>query len=157
MTSACVSGITLMDVVYEIVHTWTDFWDIPRKGIANFQGWPHLYQSDYKDMEDSECSDTYWLRPVDSETSALALEDWEIWRRWETAFHSGETSLDTHPALPRDRARHAQIQALLKGRLEIDPIRAVRAEADFRKRNDPAWNGKGWPPLEVRWSVVADS
>jgi len=138
---------------YEVVHTMTNFWDGPRKGIANFQGQPHLYQSDYKDLE-SECSDTFWLMSVDSQTFALALEDWEIWRRWETAFHSGETSIDTHPALPQDRARYAEIQTLLKGRLELNPACAIRAQANFRTRDDPSWNGKGWAPLEVQWSVV---
>jgi hypothetical protein len=117
---------------YEIVHTMTDFWDGPREGIANFRGSPHVYQSEFNDGED-EYSDTFLLMPIDSKTFALALQDWEIWRRWETAFHSGETALDTHPALPKDRSLHTEIQDLLKGRLEIDLARASRARADFRR------------------------
>lgn len=150
-----IRGIIIMSDAYEIVHTMTDFWDGPRKGIANFQGRPHAYQSQFNDVED-EYSDTFLLMPIDSETFALALQDWEIWLRWITAFRSGETPLETHPALPQDRALHTEIQAMLKGRLEIDPTRAIRAEADFRRGDDPSGNGKGWSPLEVRWSIVAD-
>lgn len=28
----------------EAVHTFTDHYDKPRKGIADFESWPHLYE-----------------------------------------------------------------------------------------------------------------
>jgi len=131
-----------------------DYWDGPRKGIANFRGKPHLYESQFDESEENNWRETFLLTPVDPGTFELALEDWSIWRRWETAFHSGQASTDTHPALPQDRARHAEIAPVLDRRLKVDPARAIRATADFRRRDDPTWNGKGWAPMEVRWTVL---
>ena len=135
---------------FEPVHTLTDWYDGPRKGLADYRGVPHLFESEWRDGEDP-AADTFLLTPVPPDVLALALEDWAIWRRWETAFHRGLATRDTHPALPDDRARHDELERLLAGRLRTDPARAVRKAADFRPRNDPAWSGCGWRPLEVRW------
>lgn len=62
-------------------------------------------------------ADTFLLMPIDQETFALALEDWAIWRRWETAFQLGKTTQETHPALLEDKSRHEELKRLLKGRL----------------------------------------
>jgi hypothetical protein len=143
-----------MSGAYEIVYTETDFWDGPRKGIANFSGEPHLYESQFDESEENNWRDTFLLMPIDPETFEFAVEEWQIWRRWETAFYSGQTPKETHPALPEDRARYEEIAPLLERQLKVDSARAVRATAEFRRREDPTWNGKGWAPLEVRWTVV---
>ncbi len=140
----------LRDPVFEVVHTVTDFFDVPRGGIADYLGIPHLYQSEWNESEDNY-ADTYLLVPVDAETVAMATEDWAIVQRWQTAFQQGRTSVSTHPALPRDRLRHEEIQQLLQSRLVIEPALAVRKAAKFRRRADADWNGLGWAPLEVRW------
>jgi hypothetical protein len=146
-----------MNEEFELVHTMTDFWDKPRAGIANFRGAPHVYQSDYADTEgDDTKHDVYLLMPIDEETFALAMENWAIWRRYETAVHLGKTTSASHPALPEDRQRHEQIKPILNQRLSVDSARAVRADAEFRSRPDPTWSGKGWPPLEVRWTVLSE-
>jgi len=137
-------------VVFDIVHTVTDWCDGPRRGIADLCGQPHLFKSDWKDGEDMD-SDTFLLMEIDHSTFELALEDWAIWRRWETAFHQGNATQETHPVLPEDRQRHEELMLLLEGRLVADPARAIRMKAEFRVRNDPDWNGYGWHPLEVRW------
>jgi hypothetical protein len=136
--------------VVETVHTCTDWYDGPRRGIADFQGQPHVFESEWRDGEDMD-ADTFLLVPVDAETVRLAREDWAIWRRWETAFHQGRAGLDTHPALPEDRPRHEELRRLLEGRLAVDPAGAVRKAAEFRGRRDPDWSGYGFRPLEVRW------
>ena len=117
----------------EIVHTVTDYYDGPRGGIADFDGRPHAYKSLWDDSED-DWSDGFLLQPVDDETFRLAMEDWDIWSRWERAFHSGETTIETHPALPADRQRHDQIAAILKHRLRIEPDGAIRVRGKFTVR-----------------------
>jgi hypothetical protein len=141
---------------YELVYTMTDFWDRPRAGVANFRGSPHVYQSTYADTDEGheDDPDVCLLMPIDPETLRLALEAWAIWQRWETAFHRGQTTLETHPALPEDRERHRELKPLLDRQLAVDPERAVRAVGEFRRREDPNWNGIGWPRLEVRWTLV---
>jgi hypothetical protein len=137
--------------MFETVHTCTDWYDGPRRGVADLGGVPHLFESQWADGEYLD-NDTYLLTPIDLETLALALEDWAIWQRWVTAFHRGEATRDTHPALPADRPRHDELDRLLAARLMIDPGRSVRKFATFHVREDPAWSGYGWRPLAVEWS-----
>jgi hypothetical protein len=138
--------------MFEVVYTYS--WHSgPRKGIADFQGKPHVFKSEWADSEGGD--DSFLLMPIEREIFSLAIENWAIWRRWETAFHEGKATKETHPALPEDRQRHEEIKRLLEGKLEIDPSQAIRARADFRDRNDPNWSGKGWRPLEVRWEVLS--
>jgi hypothetical protein len=48
-------------------------------------------------------SDYYLVSPISAELLVLILEDWTVWMRWIAAFGRGETTMDTHPALPADR------------------------------------------------------
>ncbi len=140
---------------FERVHTMTDYYDGPRGGIADFEGQPHLYESIFNDDAD-DYTDIFRLSPVSQDLFRLALEDWQNWLRWETAFHNGRTTRDTHPALPADRRRHDELDAILKDRLVIDDSNCFTANGEFRVRDDPDWSGRGFRPLEVKWST-ADS
>lgn len=115
---------------YEIVHTVTDYYDGPRGGIANYHGTPHAFTSLFDGSED-DGSDVILLQPIDEETFRMAMEDWAIWRRWELAYHSGQTDAKTHPALPADRNRHDELAIILKPLLEVDAERAVRVRGFF--------------------------
>ena len=141
--------------MFEIVHTVTDWYDGPRKGIADYQGKPHLFQSDWKDGENLD-AETFSLMPIDGPTLVLALEEWAMYRRWEELYYGApvteETDLDAPPFLPEDRSRHAELERLLEGRLVIDPTLSVQKKAEFRVRDDPSWSGRGTRPLEVQWA-----
>ena len=136
--------------MFEVVHTLTDWYDGPRKGIADYCGQPHLFESEWQDGGNLD-ADTFLLTPVDAETFSLALESWAIWKRWETTFYQEKASAESHPALPEDRMRHEELKSLLEGRLEVNPSQSLRKTADFQVRNDPNWSGYGWRPLEVCW------
>jgi len=109
----------------------------PRSGIADYQGRPHVYESMFEDAPDG--ADTFLIQAIDDETFRLAVEDWGIWCRWERAFHGGQTTLSTHPALPVERARYDELEAILKPRLEITEERAFRVRGRFevRRRAEP--------------------
>jgi len=135
----------------EAVHTVTERYDGPVRGIANFRGQPHYYERQF-DVDTDEWSDRYWLMPLDDETFALAMEAWEIWRRWEAAFHQQRTTLATYPALQEERARHDELAAILGTRLAIDRRYALVAQGRFE------WNTEDgeWGPLRVRWHCNDD-
>jgi len=139
--------------VFERVLTMTDYYDGPRAGIAALDGVPHFYESEWADREDLD-TDVFTLSPVPEDVLPLALEDWLIWRRWEVAFHRGEATQETHPALPADRARHDELVGLLTGRMEVDLTRAIRASGEFRWRPDLNESGLGFHPLEVEWTIL---
>ena len=134
---------------FEIVHTCPDWYDGPREGIADYQGQPHLFVSDYGDF--SGRKNLYSLSPINEETFLLAKEDWAIWLRWNVAFHKGQVAQDTHPALPDERDRHEELKRLLEDRLVLDPAHTFRRDAEFRNRQDASWSGLGFSPLEVCW------
>jgi hypothetical protein len=137
--------------MFELVYTY-EWYDGPRKGIADYQGKPHLFESEWDTAQD-DYSDWMLLTPIGHDTFVLALEDWAIWRRWEKAFYHGNATRDTHPALPEDRRRHEELQRLLEGRLVVDPAQAVRMKAEFRVRSDAEWSGYGCRSLEVQWEA----
>jgi hypothetical protein len=139
---------------FERVYTMSDYYDGPRGGITSFRGRPHTYASTFSDVND-DYTDVFELRPIDDETLRLALESWEIWLRWEDAFYAGEVGIDTHPALPAERARHDELDALLAPRLAARPDPPIRAHAMFRPAPGHEHAGRGrW--LEARWTVVED-
>jgi len=136
---------------FERVYTMTDFYDGPRGGIALVGGRPHTYDSLF--LDDNDDQDLFELRLVDDETLALAVEDWAIWLRWEDAFYAGTATIETHPALPADRARHDEIAPIINARLDAFPGPPIRARAEFRPApgHDDAGRGR-W--LEARWTLV---
>jgi hypothetical protein len=136
---------------YENVYTVTDWYDGARAGVADFNGQPHYYECLFD--ESSGYTETYLLHSIDPATFRLALEDWEIWERWDAARKRGEVDLETHPALPEDRARHDEIAAVLKEQLVVNPARDVKAEADFRGL-EPENRGESNAIMQVKWSVV---
>lgn len=141
---------------FERVHTMTDYYDGPRGGIADYNSQPHIYESTFSD-DSGGYTDIFRLSPVPNDIFILALEAWQIWLRWETAFHNGQTSQDTHPALPIDRNRHDELEAILKDRLVIDASNCLAASGEFRVRDAPEWSGRGFRPLEVKWSPTSDA
>ena len=133
-----------MDTEYEAVYTETDWYDGPREGIADFGGKPHAYQCIFDDAKEN-WSDIFLLRLVDEETFQLALEDWQIWLRWDEAYRAGRVSVSSHPALLEDRERHEQLAPILTARLKIQPVGALQAKADFKYIDKKA---------SVRWTVI---
>jgi hypothetical protein len=135
---------------WERVVTITDFYDGPTDGVAFFDGKPHAYQRLFDYAED-EYSDEYDLMPIDEALLPLIEEQWSIWIRWATAFHAGETPLDTHPALSEDRHRYDELKATLDPLLVVDSKKPVRRFAEFRYIDIIGWEHDA----EVRWSLPA--
>ena len=121
-----------------------DWYDGPRGGIANFKGRPHAYASLFDEAQGY--SDTFLLMPIDEELFQLALEDWGIWLRWNEAFHAGKAPIETHPALPKERSRHEELNALIADRLRPLPGNSQRAHAEFRHSSIQG--------SEVRWTAI---
>jgi hypothetical protein len=131
----------------------TDYWDGPRGGIADFNGRACSYRA--RPDEAAGYSDVFELRAVDEGMLRLALEDWDIWKRWEDALLAGRTTEDTHPALPEDRARHGEIATVLQQRLAALPGPVAEATGEFRTAPGKPKGGRGrW--LEVRWTPVVE-
>src|SRR5215211_460163 len=93
---------------YDKVYIVTDYYDGARAGVADFNEQPHYYECQFDELK-GDWSDIFLLKPIDSGTFRLALEDWDIWERWNAAHENGKVNISTHPALPKDRERHDEI------------------------------------------------
>lgn len=134
------------------VYTVHDYHDGPRSGVADFNGHPHAYECLFDAAQD-EYSEVFELRLLDDETFRLELEGWEIWLRWKDAHTAGLATIETHPALPADRARYDAIYAVLPARIAASAGPVVRARAVFRALPGikDGLMGRG---LEVRWILT---
>lgn len=145
----------LSQTEFEKVFTVTDYYDGPRQGIAEYGGSPHFYDCLFSDeKQDFTC--LYRLTPVSLEAFRLALEDWAIWKRWEHAFASGRTSLETHPALPEDAARHAAIGLILADQLRTDPLTSIVRAGKFTSKKRAEMRGV-LVDLLVKWTEPSNT
>lgn len=128
-----------------------DYYDGPVAGIADYHGRPHVYLRRFDEQTD-EYGDVFELRPVDPETFRHALEAWEIWLRWDQAFHAGATTLETHPALPEDRPRFEAIDAVVPQRIAELPGPVVRARGEFVPWPGAQPNGRN--DLGATWTTL---
>ncbi len=134
------------------VYTVTDYYDGIVAGVADFNGQPHYYECILEDEFDNY-SQVFLLHPIDAETFHLALEDWDIWERWNDAREQGKVSLETHPALPEERERHDEISKILKSRLVVDSEKDIKAKAVF-EIIEPKRQGKYIASFQVKWDVI---
>jgi hypothetical protein len=71
------------------------------------------------------------LKPIAPAALAEVLEQSQIFRSWELSFHRGEVEQDTHPALPGQSARFAEIESKLKAYLAKVEVLSIRVRGDF--------------------------
>jgi hypothetical protein len=136
---------------YDEVFTVTEYYDGPRQGIATFRGRAHFYDCIFDEAKD-DYSNLYRLTPVPLHIFDLAMEDWAIWERWKSAFHTGRTTLESHPALPQDRARHTEIQAVLDSALKTNKETCIIQDGLFEVLGSPTLPKGVIRPLQVKWT-----
>ena len=133
----------------ERVLTVNHFYDCPRLGVAEWNGVPHIFESEF-DYQFDEYSDTFLLSPIEPELLAMVLENWAISCRWNAAFKRGEVTIESHPALPVDRARYEELQRAIGQRLKADPSNHLRCTATFTRTAPDA----DWDEAVVAWQAV---
>ena len=129
---------------FDRVLTVNDERDGPRRGVAELDGVPHIYEAEF-DHNGDGYGDTYFLSTIDRALLALVLEDWAIRRRWQAAFDRGETPPASRPALPADRRRHELLVREIGDRLQIDPEHCRYFRGRFATRASGCW--VEWQPL----------
>ena len=124
-----------------------DWYDGPISGVANRNGKPYFFEyQKYNEIN----KESYYLTPIKEEILQLAIEDWQIWKRWDTAFHKGEVKIDTHPYLPEERKRGKELKEKLEKVLKIDKSNYIELDAEFRIKGNQE-NVLGMKKLIVKW------
>jgi len=124
-----------------------NWYDGPISGVANRKGKPYFFE--YQGYSEEE-KESYYLTPIDNEILQMVIEDWQIWKRWDTAFHKGETSRETYPYLPKDKKRGEQLKKILDKELKINESNYIELDAEFRVKEHQE-NVLGQKDLIVKW------
>ncbi|MBW8907661.1 hypothetical protein AB6802_08005 [Mesorhizobium sp. RCC_202] len=96
----------------DAVHIVWDCWDGVRTGIADLNGSPHYFASQF-DHEADEWPDNFKLIPVGPEFMRRAKRNWSIYRAWERKYRAGEADLKSHPGHGGVDAEHDELNAWL--------------------------------------------
>jgi hypothetical protein len=141
----------------EEVHLIIDYWDGPREGVADYCGTPHYFRALFDEKRD-EWSDVFILSPLDLDTYRLLIESNGIWQRWQEAYATGATTLDSHPVLPEDTNRSKELAEIIERKTQIDPLTVIKLkgsfEADDRTKltSNRKWRVR-WLPMDSTTSA----
>jgi hypothetical protein len=134
----------------EKVHGILGYYDGILDGVADFMGRPHAFVIE-GDLEADEPH--YRLKALSASEFELFSEYWQMWRRWEDAFHGGEVRAGEPAVLPEDRPRHDEIEPRVKRALAVSADSGPCARGVFRPMasKNPERDGR-WGGFEVVWT-----
>jgi len=114
----------------EQVYVENEWYDGPRSGVADIDGRPHRFVSQW-DETGNDYVDTFLVWPIEPDELALEREQWLIFVAWNDEYEAGRVGTDTHPAHPGSNARWDEIARTLKDAREIVPSGARPAKAQL--------------------------
>lgn len=140
---------------YERVHAVWDYCDGIRTGIADLDGAPHYFVSQFDEAAD-DYSEWFRLYPVDTEFMERAMRNWAIWQAWERRFHRGEAKLETHPGNGGINLEYDELKFWLDQK-----VKQLQAVPTLYRAKSRAVPGQEAMPegmlrqLEVAWSPMS--
>lgn len=120
----------------EHVYVENTWYDGPRAGVADIQGVPHRFLSQFDEVGD-EYLGTFLVWPIPEAELFLELEQWEIFVSWYEEYEAGKVSTELHPATPGMSKRWEEIDSLLRiGREQVpETARQARAQMVCKQNN----------------------
>jgi len=97
----------------ERVYAVWDYWDGIRCGFADCYGRPHYFDARWDEASD-DYSEVFELTAVSPATIELVMEQAKIFRSWSNAFHRGEATRESHPALPGQNDHYAHLAQTIR-------------------------------------------
>ncbi len=137
---------------YERVHDIWHYYDGVRIGIADLEGTPHYFVSQF-DMVANDYSDYFKLYPVEQDFMERAVRMSAIYRAWERKYHEGHVELASHPGVGGVDPEYDELKSWLDAQIVQLQATAGLFTADFRTLpNQDALPTGMLRELEVRWS-----
>ncbi len=137
-----------MDKVY-VENEW---YDGPRKGVADFNGVPHRFIAKFNN--EKGYLDSFNIFPISEDELQLEIEQWNIYVDWNKKFEAGQVNKDSHPGYPGMNKRWEEIEKLLKLKRGIIPSNAVLVSAAFETINQESRYEVTGPDYGVVWQVI---
>ena len=114
----------------EHVYVENEWYDGPRAGVADINGQPHRFISQF-DEEGDEYLGTFLVWPIGADELALESEQWTIFVAWNERYEAGAVSTETHPGYPGTNVRWDEIASKLRVVRESVPPNAKIAKAEL--------------------------
>jgi len=115
----------------DILYLVTDFCELPRRGVADYQGEPHYFISLFDD-DSNDWSDIYILYKIDERSFDLTLLAWAIERRFCVYKADEDISFNRIGALPEEKNRHSSIINLIESKINVNPSAVKYAYGQFQ-------------------------
>ncbi len=133
----------------EKVHVENDWYDGPRKGVADFQGKPHRFIAKYEN--EKGYLDEFTIFPVSEAELELEIEQWKIFVEWNKKYETGESSTDSHPGNGGVCKRYDEIEQLLQSKRNEYPESGLTAKAEFVRIDQDYRYEETGPDYGVIW------
>lgn len=137
----------------EHVFVENEWYDGPRAGIANVNGQPHRFVSQWDEHED-EYLRTFLVWPVGAEELALEEEQWRIFINWNDQYEAGAASTNTHPGNSGTNSRWDELSRLLAPLRASPPEHAYKARADMVSLDRERRYDASGPSYQMSWSLL---
>jgi hypothetical protein len=137
----------------EFVYVENEWYDGPRAGVADIDGVPHRYVSEW-DEEKDDYLGTFLIWPIEEIELNLEREQWQIFINWNEEYEAGRAGTDSHPGHPGTNTRWDEISSLLKTRRVSVPANARHAKAqlvDIEGQKRYALSG---PAYQLAWKPL---
>jgi hypothetical protein len=137
----------------EHVYVENEWYDGPRAGVADVNGLPHRFTSQWDEVEE-EYLGTFLVWPVAHEELALEQEQWAIFVRWNEQYEAGAVGSDSHPGHVGTNTRWDEIEAELEAKRKSIPPTARRAKAQVVPvAREPRYALSG-PRYQLSWALI---
>ncbi len=137
----------------ERVYVENEWYDGPRAGVANIDGEPHRFVSQF-DEEEDEYLGTFVVWPIDESELALEQEQWQIFVRWNEQYEAGKVGPESHPGHPGTNKRWDEINSLLKTCRVSVPASARRAKAQMSHVDGQQRYALSGPAYRLSWRLL---
>jgi hypothetical protein len=137
----------------EHVFVENEWYDGPRAGVANVNGLPHRFVSQWDGQEDDDLG-TFLVWPVQAEELSLEQEQWQIFVEWNDQYEAGAASTETHPGHPGTNKRWDEIEAQLAVLRALTPENAKRARAQMVPFERERRYGRSGAGYQMAWSLL---
>lgn len=137
----------------EHVYVENEWYDGPRAGVADVQGQPHRFVSQF-DAQEDEYLGTFLVWPIAEPDLALEQEQWQIFVNWNEEHEAGRVGVESHPGHPGTNERWDEINALLKASREAVPNNARRAKVQLVFVEGEQRYTPSGPRYQLSWSLL---
>ena len=137
----------------EHVYVENEWYDGPRAGIADVNGIPHRFTSEWDEVGD-EYLGTYLVWPVSAEELALEQEQWAIFVGWNDQFEAGTADTNSHPGHVGTNARWDEIEAQLASKRTLTPPAGKRAKVQVFPLERGSRYALSGPAYQLSWALI---